>query len=65
MLKIEAADVPRLHVAVAMYADLYIMLVQRKDRLQGRRRETHIDWIASWSSSGNAYRQFMGNATVS
>ena len=42
MLKIEAADVPRLHVAVAMYADLFIMLVQGEDRLQGRRRETHI-----------------------
>ena len=38
----EAADVPRLHVAVAMYADLFIMLVQGEDRLQGRRRETHI-----------------------
>ena len=42
VLKIEAADVPRLHVAVAMYADLFIMLVQGEDRLQGRRRETHI-----------------------
>ena len=43
MLKIEAADVPRLHVAVAMYADLFIMLVQRKDRLQGRRRKRGLD----------------------
>ena len=42
MLKIEAADVPRVHVAVAMYADLFIMLVQGEGRLQGRRRETHI-----------------------
>ena len=42
MLEREAADVPRLHVAVAMYADLFIMLVQGEGRLQGRRRETHV-----------------------
>ena len=35
MLKIEAADVPRVHVAVAMYADLFIMLVQGEGHLQG------------------------------
>ena len=35
-------DVPREHVAVAMYADLFIMLVQGEGHLQGRKRETHI-----------------------